>query len=63
MPLRLHEGSHHSEGAKQPVGAGLRQKGGDDGLVGPLLGAYAVSMLGIQGEMSASVLQTGRKGQ
>lgn len=63
MPLGLHEGSHHPIGAKQPVGAGLRQKGWDNSLVGPLLWAYAVSVLAIQGEVSASVLQTGREGR
>lgn len=63
MALGLHEGSHHPQAAEQPVGAGLRQKGRDDGLVGPLLWAYAVSVLAIQREVSASVLQTGREGQ
>lgn len=61
MPLGLHEGPHHPERAKQSVGAGLRQQGWDDGLVGPLLWAYAVSMVSIQGEVSTSVLQAGRE--
>ena len=46
MALRLHEATHHAEGAYGP--AALGQEARDDGVVRPLAGCQAVGVLGVE---------------
>ena len=55
MPLRLHEGPHHAEGADGP--APLRQKAGDYRVVRPLARRHAVGRGRVQAEVAAPVVQ------